>query len=292
MGAIANFVVRGPGQAALVAATTLTMSVALPPVVWLSNAVLALYLMRFGWKGSVPMLLVSTLGALALFWAVFGLPTLGIVSGLIFWLPVLISALVLRVTVSLELATLSCLASALAAVLVSYALLGDPAVYWRDFLGSNAQLSELLVQSAPLNGVDLLGLFAKLATGLMAGGVFLNTLLGLYLGRHWQAQQFQPGGFKEAFCGLKLGLAVNTASAIVCALGLFSETGFGFALAMPLVFLLTVQGLAVVHGIAAARQWPKMVVVSVYLALLVPHVVVLICVLAIVDAWFDLRARV
>jgi len=111
------------------------------------------------------------------------------------------------------------------------------------------------------------------------------------MGRHWQAQQFQPGGFKEAFVSFKLGKSVVAAALLIAVLGLMSNSGLGFALAMPLVFLLTVQGMAVVHGVVAARGWPKMVLVSVYLALLVPHVIALVCVLAIVDAQFDLRAR-
>jgi len=291
VGALSGFVVRGPGQAALVAAAALTLSVAFPPIVWLSNAAVALYVMRHGLQAATPMLLISVLGSALLFWAVFAHPALGAISAAVFWLPVLLSATVLRATVSLELATLSCVGLAIAVVLLSYAVLGDPAVFWRDFLVSNSQLNELLTQSAQQNGVDLIGTFAKLATGLMAAGVLLNTLVGLYLGRHWQAQQYQPGGFKDAFVRFKLGKSVIAAALLVCVLGLFSESGLGFAIAMPMVFLLAVQGMAVVHGVAAARQWPKMIVVSVYLALLVPHVIALICVLAIIDAWFDLRTR-
>ncbi len=291
MGSLARFILRGPGQAALVAATALTLSVAFPPIVWLSNAAIALFIMRFGLKPSVPMMLISVLGASLLSWAVFGHALLGAISAAVFWLPIVLVASVLRTTVSLELSTLSCVALAIAVVLLSYAILGDPTVFWEGLLRANPQLNELLAQSTQQGGVDLLESFAKLATGILATGVLLNTLAGLYLGRYWQALQFQPGGFHEAFISFKLGKSVIAAVLLVCVLGFYSGTGLGFAIAMPLVFLLTIQGLAVVHGVAAARQWPKVILVSVYLALLVPHVVVLICVLAMVDAWFDLRAR-
>lgn len=291
MGALSGFVVRGPAQAALVAAAALTLSVAFPPIVWLSNAAVAFYLMRHGLRNSVPMLLISVLGASALFWVVLAHPLLGFISAAVFWLPVVVAAVVLRATVSLELATLSCVGLAIAVALLVFLVLGDPAVYWSKFLSANPQLNELMAQSTQQGGVDLIEAFAKLGTGLMATGVLLNTLVGLFLGRHWQAQQFQPGGFKEAFVCFKLGRTVIAVALAVSTLGLMSDTGLGFALAMPLVFLLTVQGMAVVHGVVAARQWPKVVLVSVYLALLVPHVIALICVLAIVDAWFDLRAR-
>lgn len=291
MRALAGFVVRGPGQAALVAATALTLSVVFPPIVWLANAAVALYVMRYGWQRSTPMLLASVLGAAGLFWAVLAHPLLGAISAAVFWLPVVIAALVLRATVSLELATLACVGVALAAVLLLYALLPDPVGYWREFLGGNPPLAEMLAQMGQEAEADLLQAFAELGTGLMATGVLLNTLVGLYLGRYWQALQFQPGGFREAFIALRLGRSVIAAALLVAVVGLFSGTALGLALALPLVFLLTVQGLAVVHGLAAARSWPKVVLVMVYMALLVPHAMALICVLAIVDAWFDIRAR-
>ncbi|MGB0867879.1 MAG: hypothetical protein ACPGSC_15310, partial [Granulosicoccaceae bacterium] len=178
MGALSGFVVRGPGQAALVAAAALTLSVAFPPIVWLSNAAVALYLMRFGLRAAAPMLVISVLGASLLFWAVFAHPLLGVISAVVFWLPVMVAALVLRATVSLELATLSCVGVAVVLVLLTYLVLGDPAVYWQKFLSSNPQLNELLAQSAQQGGVDLIETFAKLGTGLMATGVLLNTLVG------------------------------------------------------------------------------------------------------------------
>lgn len=291
MGVLSGFILRGPGQAALVAATSLTLSVAFPPIVWISNAAVALYVMRFGLKASVPMLAIALVGAMLLFWAVFAYPVLGLLSAVFFWLPLLLSAMVLRATISLELASLSCVGVAGFVALMCYILLGDPAYFWSELLKSSPQLKELMGQATPTDGVDVLQVFAKLATGLLATGVLLNTLAGLYLGRHWQAQQFQPGGFAESFVGFKLGKVVVTSLLAMCVLGLVSDSGFGFAVAMPLVFLLTVQGLAVVHGVAAAKQWPKVILVSVYLAMLVPHVIALICVLAVVDAWFDLRAR-
>lgn len=291
MGALSGFIVRGPSQAALVAAVTLTLSVAFPPIVWLSNAVVGFYVMRYGLQASASMLALSAIGTLGLFWVVFAQPLLGVISAVVFWLPMLVSASILRKTVSLEWATLSCVGMAIVVVLMSYVILGDPAVFWAELLSKNPQLNELLEQSAQQSGVDLLGAFAQLATGLMATGVLLNTLAGLYLGRHWQAKQFQPGGFKKAFFGFDLGKPVITAALLVCVFGLLSQSGFGFSLAMPMVLLLSTQGMAVVHSVIAARQWPKLILVSVYLALLVPHTIALVCVLAVVDAWFDLRAR-
>jgi len=290
MSAIAGFIVRGQGQAALVAASTLTLSLVFPPIVWLSNAAVALFVMRFGFKASAPMLAIAVIGSAALFWAISAHPALSVISAAVFWGPVIIAAVLLRSTESLELAILSIVGVALGAVLATFVVAGDPTAFWQELLTSQPVLQELMAQSGGKAGEQLLQSFAKLATGLMATGILLNSVFGLFLGRHWQAKLFQPGGFKQAFESLRLGKSVITAALLLCGLGLMSGSSFGFALAMPVIFLLGIQGMAVVHGVATIRKVPKLVLVMVYLALLVPHTLALVCVVALVDAWFDLRA--
>src|SRR5690625_6353500 len=58
-----------------------------------------------------------------------------------------------------------------------------------------------------------------LVTGLLANVTSFTGVLGLMLGRWWQALLYNPGGFKQEFNGLRL----NTPQALVCVLaGLYS----------------------------------------------------------------------
>lgn len=131
-----------------------------------------------------------------------------------------------------------------------------------------------------------------LVTGLLANVAAFTGVLGLILGRWWQALLYNPGGFKQEFQTLRL----NTPQALVCvgaslyALLQGPEYIWWAALfALPLLFV----GLAIVHRIVALRGLGVQWLVLFYIALvLLDPVSQLLMVLAFVDTWLNIRGRV
>lgn len=131
-----------------------------------------------------------------------------------------------------------------------------------------------------------------LVTGLLANVTSFTGVLGLMLGRWWQALLYNPGGFRQEFHGLRL----NTPQALVCVLaGLYAlfqgpEYMWWAALfTLPLLFV----GLAIVHRVVALKGWGVQWLVLFYIALvLLDPLSQLLMALAFVDTWLNVRGRV
>ena len=141
--ALANYAVRGPVQAALLASSVLLLSLVVPPLVVISSALVALTWLRQGAQSGLVAvglaLAVSTVIAM-----VSGMqplaPTAVMVSS---WLPVIIMAFVLRSTIRLELAIAAGAVLVLIGVLIVYAVIEDPAASWREIIAIIADSAEL-----------------------------------------------------------------------------------------------------------------------------------------------------
>lgn len=131
-----------------------------------------------------------------------------------------------------------------------------------------------------------------LVSGLLANVAAFTGVLGLMLGRWWQALLYNPGGFKQEFQSLRL----NTPQSLVCVLtGLYAlfqgpEYVWWAALfTLPLLFV----GLAIVHRVVALKGLGVQWLVLFYIALvLLDPVSQLLMVLAFVDTWLNVRGRV
>ncbi|MCH7817034.1 MAG: hypothetical protein IIC60_10750, partial [Proteobacteria bacterium] len=111
----------------------------------------------------------------------------------------------------------------------------------------------------------------------------------LMLARWMQAALYNPGGFQKEFHGLRIELKVA-----LLLLGLMLLANFGVLvpsawvlyLAVPLMF----SGLALIHAVVAKKKLSTMWLTALYV-LLLPFVMQLIVLLALVDSWYDFRAR-
>ena len=139
--ALANYAVRGPVQAALLASSVLLLSLVVPPLVVISSALVALIWLRQGARSGV-LAVGLALTASTVIAVMAGMqplaPTAVIVSS---WLPVIVMAYVLRSTIRLELGIAAGAALVLVGVLVVYAVIGDPAASWREVIAIIADLS-------------------------------------------------------------------------------------------------------------------------------------------------------
>ena len=112
----------------------------------------------------------------------------------------------------------------------------------------------------------------------------------LLLARWWQATLYNPGGFSKEFYQLRLGRVL--ASLLVMLLGgsLLANQVLLANLAMVLGLMFIVQGIALVHALAAraglARGW-----LAAFYVIMVLFLSQLLIVLAVIDAWVDFRTR-
>ncbi|MCK8516132.1 DUF2232 domain-containing protein [Methylonatrum kenyense] len=281
MKGLASFIMRSRVTAALfVAGTSLV-----PFMAWLANAALALVSLR---RGALEGLIVVG-GAVAVL-AVIELILTGQPGGVVallflVWLPILLVTAVLRSTVSLPLALT--VASGMAVILLlGWSLtVADPEAFWQ------AQLAELGAEMEPEQREEIMQFFGRHLAAFLVIGLWLNILIGLLLGRYWQALLYNPGGFREEFHGFRLdwrlglvGIAVFLASLVA------GETG-GLLSGLTLVFgaLFLVQTVAVAHALVVARGWGWWPLLVVYA--LMPFAAMPMALLGMLDTLMDFRRR-
>lgn len=295
MKSIASFVMRGRSSAVLVAATTAVLFWLFPPFLIVSGAVVALVTLRHGPAEGALLVALAGLGATVLTTLVVGAPWPMVQILAVCWLPLWILALVLRATVSLARTLQVAAAMSLAGVLGFYGVLGDPAIWWEGVLGRWERELAALAPTADrstLNQVlELLKGWAPFMPGQMVSAALLFVVLGLLLGRWWQALLFNPGGFRPEVHELRLGRPL--ALLMLALFGAALLTGW-----MPLTngvlvlgTLYTVQGVALAHALVFKLQLSSAWLLLFYL-LLVPLLSQLVMALGIADAWADFRGRV
>mgnify|MGYP000232554831 FL=1 len=283
MRALAEFIMRGRMQATLV----VVVSAALPLLFWLSAAAGSLVLLRRGWSDAIGILAWALLPAIG--WWYFGEPRT---------LLVLLGALGLALLLRANLSWSRVLLCSVALGLVYGLVLG--AVFREPIEAMALELQKLMPQM--LEGVHqqmsvderarLDSLIAPVLTGLIAALLQIVSLLSLMLGRFWQAQLYNPGGFGREFRALRL----PTPLAMLLLVGMLLGPNLGPQMAMltPLCSVpLAFAGIALLHGVVAQGRLGKFWLVGLYITLLLFMQLTypLLVVLAIVDSLLDFRGR-
>lgn len=292
---LATFIMRGYSQAALVAAVSALLSLLFPLFGLISSASVGLVTLRRGGAAGALLTLFATLavGVFALLALGSAWPAVGIL--VVFWIPVLGLAVVLRRTRSLDLALQVAGLAGLVLVLTLHLALGDPAVYWQQVLEPMRQAltDDGLVQSA--SGQALFAEIARWMTGAFGAALLLQLLVSLFIARGWQAALYNPGGFGEEFRSFRMGRA---SGALILVLLLVALSGLGGGLAYTLLpvpaILLLLQGLAVLHRVhrLMGAHWGWLFGLYLLLVLFMPQLGSLVVCIGLVDIWADIRSRV
>ena len=291
---LAAFVMRGPAAAALAVGLSGFLSLMLPFVGLLSSAALALVTLRGGAREGLRVGGLAALGCLPPTFFLFGTVRPVLVLVIILWLPVWGLGFLLRFSRSLAFAAQAGGLAVLGAVVLLHLLVPDPAATWLQVL---KPLQDALVADGLMERPGAEEAFAALApwlTGAFAAGLLLQVLLGLWIGRWWQALLYNPGGFGADFRAFRLHPVVGAAGLLLLGLAVL-EPGPGLFLDLLLVLtpLWLFQGLAVIHQLRvlyqARRRW--LVIFYALLVLLVPQSLVLVACLGLVDILVDVRAR-
>jgi hypothetical protein len=232
---------------------------------------------------------------MALAWLALGspMPVFGLI--LMLWLPVWLAATVLRSTVSLNL-TLQVI-TALGLLFVLVLQLGFPQMQ-AELAGEFSQVIEQLMQQQPddtarENLARALDMVLQMTPAILAAGMMLSTVIGLLLGRWWQAVLYNPGGFAREFNQLRLGRVLAAITTVMLLLAISLDVKLLMLLLIVLLTIYLIQGLAVVQGIIDARGLNRAWLFGLYVGLfLLPHMVALpLAVFGLMDAWIDFRRR-
>ena len=281
MARLAHYVMASEWRAALIASLLLF----LPLFSWAGASVVALYALRRGVEKSLLVTAVPVLCA-SLMAFVFGDPSI---------LLVLAITIVLAAVLYRTLSWILVLLIGLGLSLVLVFLVG--AVYEETLKGLVVAIKEVVAPPAQLAvlGVDSKTVdawMASLSVGALSFVQIVSAIFALIFARAVQAQAYNPGGFKAEFEAVILPPVFAVGCLVLATTGFLIDPWmlrFTPVGALPLMF----SGIALVHGLTSMRESRGLIIVF-YVALVffTPYLLMLLALLAVIDAFVDFRARV
>lgn len=278
MRALAEFIMRGRTQAAVVAVLGTAVPVLTPATIALvslrkgiSNGFLILL-----W-GLLPMLISLAMGQMQPL-----MPILAISGFVVTYL----SALILRNSMSWAYTLMGLVALSILTALLQLILVPDLLARLMDSL---AELVKQLFSEMEPSAVTMPG--QAFVVGMIAYVTALGSLFGLIVGRWWQASLYNPGGFAEEFQQFRL----NTVQAVVCmaaAIYCLTQSPDYRTWATLFVLPLLVMGVAIVHRLVAVKRMGTQWLVGFYvLVFLLDVIAQLLVIVAFLDTWLNFRGR-
>ena len=288
MNFLATYIMRGRVQAMIVASSLALVSLMMPPVSVLSSATVALVTLRLGAFEGLIVLGCSTLAASILGFFATGNFQFAFLYVLVLWLPVWLISIILRegrhLSLAVEIATLL----GVLGVIVFYLFSSEPAGMW------SAVLAQMIPADAPVAEIqDKIEILVHYMTGIVAAGSVLGLLFGLFLGRWWQANLFNPGGFKQEYLlmSTKTWLSIASVAIVGVALvtsGEVSEIAWNIIILLFILYIVT--GTSILHTYFAKMKLGRFMVPMLYITLfLIPHLMLLVALVGVSDPWLDLR---
>ena len=298
MKSLASFILRGQNQAILIAVATGVLAMMMPPLSLLSGAAVALTTLRAGMRSGAVVMLGSTAFVAGLTWLSLGtvLPALMFLG--VLWLPLWVLGWILRETRSLALTTIAAGVLGIIGIIATYLILGDVTSWWKETL--TTLFEPAMEAGGPLADPELvekvLADLSKVMTGIAAAGFMLNTIMCLYLARGWQAQLFNPGGFRSEFHELRFGYKAAMASMAVIVLSMLPLGGLSNVATEIMIVVLSlyvIQGLAMIHAVVAIKKMHVAWLIGVYMVtfFILPQLMAVVALLGLVDTWVDFRQR-
>lgn len=280
---LAEFIMRGRTQATLV----VVLGAVVPLLYWMTAAGGSLVLLRRGPAAAAGVLVWALLPAL--FWLYLGDASIVLV---------LLGSTLLAAILRQSLSWTRVLLASVPLGLVFALVLGQ--VYAEGIAQLAEEIRRLLpqvlgpsaAQLPPEKQAQLQQLLLPVLTGLMAAFFQITCLLCLMLGRYWQAALYNPQGFGREFRVLRLRPAI--ALGLLALLVLAPNLGSGLGLLTPMCSVpLAFAGIALLHGLVAAKRLAGFWLVGLYVTLLLFGQLIypLLVILAVIDSVFDFRGR-
>ena len=300
--ALARYTLKGPYQAAAVVGLLAVLAVIVPPMagnsmfgllvaslcMLLSCSLVGLVILTHGSISGLKAIAVSMLGITLVAWALINAPELGIWTGLVQWLPIILLAQTLRSTRSLALTLLAGTVLGAIAIALQYLFWGsiqsemiNEALLRMGDVAQQEQEQELVQRN-----LQVLQLFVL----AMVAMVYLYIMLILMVARWMQASLVGSNGFREEFYGLALGKSASGVALLVVGLSVWLEQPWLVSLAFLAVIAFMFQGIAIVHSRFGAKRQSRLLLGLFYMLLLVfPQVVALTSLTGVIDNWLVFR---
>ena len=297
MRAFAVLVMKGRFHAITATAVCGTLSLMMPPLTYVSGAVVALATLRQGHREGAIVVAGALVLSAAFSMLLMGTPVPALVFTLVSWGPAWLMGVVLNARRAQGSVLVCATGLGLLAVVVLHLLYGDPSTWWRQVMG---QFFAPIMEGNPESAKDLeqiVNLWAPRMTRFFGAATVLGLMVTLLLARYWHAALDNPGAFGSEFRALRVGRGALLLTLGLGALTLLiPDVGSGLVgdLMGPLIAMLVFQGLAVVHDLVKRRKASVGWLVMVYILLIMPPHVALpvLSLLGLTDGWIDFRGRV
>jgi hypothetical protein len=288
MGFLATQIMRGRWQAAGIAIGLAFLSLFMPPISIVSSAAVALVTLRLGaYEGlTVLGISVATIGVMGVF---LGNSEFAMLYGIILWLPSWILAILLRAGRKLALAIESAVILGGVGILSFSLFKPDSGEMWKNLL------TQMSPPNASLEVQPQIDALAHYMTGIIAAGTIFGWIFALFLARWWQAQLYNPDGFRTEYLSLSTSkrFALGSVSLIaIAALSSGTIAELAANLSILVVVLYTFVGTSVCHSLLSPLNQGRYLVIGFYITVfLIPHLLIPVATIGVLDAWLNLRQR-
>ena len=300
--ALARYTLKGPYQAASVVGLLAVLAVFITPIVpstifgvllaslcmLLSCTLVGLIILTQGSVSGLKAIGVSILGITLVAWFLIDAPELGLWTGLVQWLPIILLAQTLRTSKSLALTMLLGLLLGAVGIAVQYLVWGNlEAEMVSQTIQRMGQAGQPEAELVDRN-IQLVQLFV-LAMIAMA---YLMFMMIVMVARWMQASLAGSKGFGLEFRALSLGKPAAAGALSLMLLSFWSQQPWLVSLAFLVVIGFMFQGVAVVHSKLVSHKQARLLLVLFYALLLVfPQVVALTAIVGVIDNWLVFRKK-
>lgn len=285
---VAAFLMRSLWIAGLAAGFFGVLALRLPPFAILGSAVVAVVALRRGWLYGLAVALLAGLLVGIAWWLLPARPGLAFPLVFALWPPLLIATETLRRTESQGLALLAVGLTVAGYVVAMHLAVGDVVAFWHEWL----KRAVAAVPGATVKGFEENNTL-RLMNGFLGVLYGLSLMVALLFGRWLQSLLYNPGGFGPEFRSLRLPrLVLLLTVAVVWAAGGWNPILVADLFMAGLLMYFFV-GLAVIHGVIAARGLPVGWTAPIYIALLYfPEMVLAgLALVGALDTFVDFRAQ-
>ena len=292
MSRLALYALKSMPQAVLAAAVFLILSLLFPPFAWLSSALIAVVVLRKGWRYGLCVVGLSTIGAAVLLYVSLGGGRSVLVLVLLFWLPVFLMASALRAYVRLDVSLLLAAAMGFIALSAIYLIHDDPSAIWLELLREVMQVEVWADQFRvpPEEFDNFLVEVSTLMPGSTVAGLVFSAVVSLLLARSWQAKVFNPGGFQTEYHRLRYGRYAAIAALVIASLSLLVHSSYTLGLLAIVIVVFLFQGIAIIHAVVKLKSLGTGWLIAMYtICAMLPQMVVILGGIGLLDTWLDSR---
>lgn len=294
MKSLIAWVMKGRTQAIMAAFLTAVLALLFNPLALVSAAVVVLATLRNGAQEGLLVVVAALVAAAAAGGLLFGQPFALALMWAVLWLPAWGLAVVYGRSQSLSQTLEVGGVGAVALIAMQYLLLGDPAAYWTELLGSF--IGEALAQIDELQRQQLLTLVGGWMVGTMAVSWLLGMVLAIALGRWAQgvlADQPLLGPDFRAYRVKRLWLLL-TPILIVVTFGLQAgQPTLAAQLFLVGMVLFLLQGISLVHALVKTNGGQVIWLVGLYATLFIggPYGLAAVAAAGYADGWANFRDK-